>query len=679
MTYAATVRDWFPHVSPETGAAVGFALRTWLASMLALGVAFELQLDTPYWAWVTVWIVAQPSPGMLLSKSLYRAIGTLAGAAMAVVLIALFAQTPELFILALALLVGGCTMASNALTNFRAYATVLAAYTTGIVAADAIASPTEVWFIALSRGSAILIGIASAVAVTSIFAPHRSADQAREKLLALLKDAARRAAYSWSGDNETRLRIGRQLIVDDIALDTLIDFAAAESGTFRVQKNRARSLLAHIFGVISARRSLDAHVIRLGWPRHQALELFHGVILDFLVEMPAQLDRGEVDELIAGLEEVRAQLELLDPERDTASAEEVVSARFVIDRLEDLLAHLGGALRDWRAILRREPSGELRLVLNFHRDLRVARINGLRAFLAVAATGAFWIASAWPNGPQALVFVSIMLSLFSSQARPDRVGWAFFYSGIPAVFLALLCKYFLLPAGSGFEYLTVAMGFILFPLGLVMANPATTAAAVSFSLVFLNIVAPVNPMTYDLADSINNSLGIMVGVLFGTLAYVIVFPPDPPAARRYVTYRIRRGLELLAQLDPIPSFSHWETRMYDRVSRLNDPQNLSGTPGDEWLEAGLSALTLGNEILRLRHGLEDGGLPAASNAAVRETLSAFSHFVSAPGRTGDEVRAGLQELAPLDPGPGQAARRGWARTVGSLSEINIFLSHFPRS
>ena len=39
---------------------MGFALRTWLASMLALYIAFALQLESPYWAWLTVWIVAQP-------------------------------------------------------------------------------------------------------------------------------------------------------------------------------------------------------------------------------------------------------------------------------------------------------------------------------------------------------------------------------------------------------------------------------------------------------------------------------------------------------------------------------------------------------------------------------------------------------------------------------------------
>ena len=574
---AIALRAWLPSLSPQAVEMVAFSLRTWFASMLALYIAFALQLDAPYWAWITVWIVAQPTSGMMLSKSLFRVIGTVAGALLAVVLISLFAQAPELFVLALALLVGGCTVLSNILTNFRAYATVLAAYTAGIVASDAINSPNDVWYIAASRGTCILIGIASAVVVFSVLAPQRSGAAARAKFVTLLKEAAQRAVFSYRGDNTERLRIGRQLIVEAIALDTLIEFAAAESADFRVQKNRARSVLAHIFAMISARRSLDALLVREGWPAHHALELFHEVFLDFLAEIPGELDRGNVDEVITGLKEVRTQLARLEPERDTVSAQEAMSERFVIDRMDDLLAELGCALRDWRAIERREPSDEPRLVLNFHRDLRVAWINGLRAFLAISATGAFWIASAWPHGPAALIFTSIMLSLFSSLPRPDKVGWAFFYASLPAVVLALVWKFFLLPAESGFEYLTLAMGALLVPLGLIMAYPKTTQAAVAFSLIFLNVVQPTNPMNYDLADSLNSAIGTELGVLFGTLAYVIIFPPDPAAARRYVTYRIRRGLGMMASLEPIPAFADWETRMYDRVTRLNDPQNLSGT------------------------------------------------------------------------------------------------------
>src|SRR5271170_1606885 len=96
---------WLPPLPAwVNGEGFAFALRNWLASMLALYIAFALQLESPVWAWLTVWIVAQPTPGMLLSKSVYRVIGTICGSIIGIILIALFAQTPELFVLALALL-----------------------------------------------------------------------------------------------------------------------------------------------------------------------------------------------------------------------------------------------------------------------------------------------------------------------------------------------------------------------------------------------------------------------------------------------------------------------------------------------------------------------------------------------------------------------------------------------
>jgi uncharacterized membrane protein YccC len=657
---------------------VGFALRTWLASMLALYVAFAFQLDAPYWAWMTVWIVAQPTPGMVLSKSLYRVIGTICGSIFGVILIALFAQTPELFVLALALLVAGCTVASNLLTNFRAYATALAAFTAAIIAADAINAPDQVFFIAMARTSCILLGITCAVLVTAIFAPHRSEDEVRNKLLAVLKDAARRAVYSWRGLPEVRRQIGKKLIDDVVLLDTLIEFAAAESGAFRVQVNNARSLLAHVFGLISARRSLDAHLNRCGWPKHSGLEVFHEVIIDFLNEVPEKLDQEKIDELIGGIHDVRRQLELLQPEQDTRSPEDLVSERLVIDRLEDLLSHFGGALEDWRDILEGRWEDRPRLNLNFHRDLRAAWINGLRAFLAVGATGAFWIASAWDQGPLALIFVSVLMSVISSRPHPDRIGWALFYAGMVSTAVALVFKYLVLPMGSGFEFLTLMFGLCLFPLGMMMANPAMNTALIPVFFIFANLVQPLNAMTYDLAGALNTALAIQVGVLFGTLAYVLIFPPDPLAARRYVTYRIRLGLELLARLDPIPSFCRWETRMYDRVNRLHDPTNLSGTPTDEWLEAGLGALTLGNEILRLRHWLATERLSPALKMAVQKIIDAFGRFSPEPQRAAAQLKDQMKQIAHFDPGPGGRERRVWARILGALAEMDVYLANHPR-
>jgi uncharacterized membrane protein YccC len=59
---------------------VVFSLKSFLAAMLALYVAFRLDFSQPMWAVTTVYVVSQPLAGMVLSKSLYRVVGTVIGA-----------------------------------------------------------------------------------------------------------------------------------------------------------------------------------------------------------------------------------------------------------------------------------------------------------------------------------------------------------------------------------------------------------------------------------------------------------------------------------------------------------------------------------------------------------------------------------------------------------------------
>ena len=670
---------WLPPLPAWiNGYAVSYALRAWLASTMALYVAFVLQLDNPIWAWLTAWIVSQPTPGMVLSRGFYRVIGTIAGALFAIIIVALFSQAPELFVLALALLVGGCTVLSNVLTNNRAYATVLTGYTAAIVASDAIADPNQVFFLATSRGAAILLGACCTFVVNLALAPHRAEHDVRGKLAGLLKQAAHRAATPWQTPLAEKIKIGKDLIDNAIALDTQIEYAAAESAVFRLQANNARSLLAHIFGLISARRALDFQLHRHGWPAHEALQIYHGIFLDLLNDLAARLDDGELDQHLLEIAAIRHQLALIHPEEESATAEEVIRARIVIDRTDDLLEQLGHALEDWRDILEERWRSEPRRVLNFHRDVRAAWINGLRAFVAVCLTGAFWIASAWPDGPSALIFVSVLLSLFSAFPRPDLVGWQFFYGSIPGAIIGILFKYFVLTATTGFEYLLTVSAFVLLPLGVVTANPKYTLGATAFSFVFLNLSGATNPMVYDLSGSLNMALAIELGVLAGTLCYIVILPPDPHAARAYVTYRLRVGLGWLARKNPIPTFSSWETRMYDRVNRLHDPKNPSGTHTDEWFEAGLGALTLGNEILRLRYWLAEEEMPPAVQSEAEEVLAKLSKILSRPEPADAAVERARANVLQLDPGQGHPQRLVWARVAGALEEMDVYLDEHPR-
>jgi uncharacterized membrane protein len=111
-----------------------FAVKTTASGLIALLIAFTFNLDHPQWALLTVFIVSQAGQsGPVLAKSFHRVVGTLIGAAVALLLVAFFAQERVLFLGALAVWIGFCTLGSQYARNFAAYAFVLSGYTAAIV------------------------------------------------------------------------------------------------------------------------------------------------------------------------------------------------------------------------------------------------------------------------------------------------------------------------------------------------------------------------------------------------------------------------------------------------------------------------------------------------------------------------------------------------------------------
>ena len=86
-----------------------YIFKVLIAAFLTLWLAMRLELPQPRTAMITVFIVMQPQSGQVFAKSFYRFLGTLAGSAVMVFLIALFAQNTELFLGSLAIWVGICT------------------------------------------------------------------------------------------------------------------------------------------------------------------------------------------------------------------------------------------------------------------------------------------------------------------------------------------------------------------------------------------------------------------------------------------------------------------------------------------------------------------------------------------------------------------------------------------
>ncbi len=151
-----------------------FALRVWIAIVVALYAGFWLQLEAASSAAVCVAILAMPTRGAALEKAGFRSLATLIGVVASIALVGAFSQTRDLLLLAFAAWVGLCIYAGRLSDGNRAYAAVLSGYTVALIAIEQIDTPKDVFDASMARGAAIAVGIAAVAIVNDLpAAPDR--------------------------------------------------------------------------------------------------------------------------------------------------------------------------------------------------------------------------------------------------------------------------------------------------------------------------------------------------------------------------------------------------------------------------------------------------------------------------------------------------------------------------
>src|SRR6186713_639772 len=108
----ATVKPPRPGFAGFSGGSWAFAVRIWLAMMLALYVSFWLELEVPSTAAITVAILALPTRGQGMEKAGFRFLATVIGVAASIAIAGVFSQTDGLLLAVFGLCVGLCVYAA---------------------------------------------------------------------------------------------------------------------------------------------------------------------------------------------------------------------------------------------------------------------------------------------------------------------------------------------------------------------------------------------------------------------------------------------------------------------------------------------------------------------------------------------------------------------------------------
>lgn len=598
--------------------AVFFALQMVGATALALFLAYVLQLESPGTAALTVWIVGNPALGPTLSKSFHRMIGTLVGATAAVTIMALFAQAPGFFITALALWIGLGAGVGTLLRNFRSYGSILAGYTAAMVCMGVLDHPLSVFHFALTRASAVIVGIACGTLVPLLFAPRRAYQEAwmrmREAAQAVLRHADRAVHLDGLGSN-----LEARLFADVMALETAIEFAAVESPGFRPHEQQARETVAALIGLATEAAALGHDLsLRPASALQPLLRDMEALFRDF----PFEGGGEELEALRSRINALRGRLE--------GAASSGVSA-LTMRRLRELLACFGAAAENWVGA-RFFPAHRRPARPAFHPNYPLALRNGIRAFLGTLGAGCFWIWSTWPAAANFVVLVSIVSSLFAVAGVPTAVVGQVLKGGLWGVLAAFLCSFFFMQQVDGFPLLVLCLAPFLMFAGLLIFSPATSIMGAGFSILFFLLLPLNNPSHYDLIGFLNNTMAVVGGIVWGLLIYHLIPPPDSLSVRGYLEGEVRRDLERLASAPRPMTVDAWRHTMFDRLHLLHK----AGAP----LEGPLAALHVGIHILRLRALQEAAG---KEGSRLRPALEAFR----APAGRVERLRAAGDGLGVL--------------------------------
>jgi uncharacterized membrane protein YccC len=274
-------------------------------------------------------------------------------------------------------------------------------------------------------------------------------------------------------------------------------------------------------------------------------------------------------------------------------------------------------------------------------DWLPALINAARAFLAISAVELFWVATAWPNGASAIVFVAVLVLLLSPKGDLAYGGSLAFALGIAgAVVCAAAIKFAMLPALQTFPAFCAALGLFFLPAGFAMAvsrQPIVTAVLTAMAFNFDPLLAPTNEMNYDTTQYYNSALAIVVGCGVAPLAFWLLPPLSPALRVRRLLALTSRDLRRLAIAPVLPTPDYWESRIYSRLTALPD----QATP----LQRAqlLAALSVGTEIIGLRQMATHLGTTAELDAALNDIALGHSTKAIAKLRQFDDRLASTRE------------------------------------
>jgi uncharacterized membrane protein YccC len=620
-----------------------FVCKTLLAYYITGWLAMRLALPQPSTAMLTTIIVANRQSGMVLAKSFYRGIGTLAGAVVAFLIVGLFPQQRGPFLIALSLWVGLCAGGATLHRSFKSYGFVLAGYTAAIVAIPVIDHPPAVFDSAVARISEVLLGLLVSGVVNDTVFPSRMRDVLRQTARAQFANFIGFVQRSTGGSvaRDVIQNMHLRFVRDAVTLEDLRSSVVFEDADARARSGHMLLLNQRFMAASTSFQSLHHLINRLQRSGEDAvaralIELYApiGIALDAPIE-----EGAAARVLLPRLVTARHTMDALAPTlRDQLGSDALVrdfdTGATLLCRFTDELHAYVDTIASLQAP--ELPVGSIERVRFTHgTDFRDAGLATLRTTLTMLALGAFWIGSAWPMGASAMLIATIFAGLFATRQNPTQAVGALAGGYAMGMSAAFFCLFFVLTKMDGYGLFVAGSAPFLIVGLLMMMWPSVAGVGLGYSMGFVYILTVKNQMTFDPVNFINEAIAQVVGVSASAIAFVVV----PPAIgsrwlRRRQLERLRRQVGLAAKA-PLPGLRHrFESVNHDLFSQIVAQTVLGSNDSRSLLAWALAVHETGRALIELRNDMLDAKLPAGVSRSIDLAIEALARFYEAPGAAG---------------------------------------------
>ena len=557
---------------------VVFSLKTFSAAMLAYYIALRFDLPRPFWAVVTVYVVAHPLTGVTSSKAHYRLIGTIIGGIATVILVPLLVASPILLTLAVGVWIGLCLFFSLLDTTPRSYIFMLSGYTLAITGFMLTTTPEDSFLYAVSRVEEISIGLVCSALINRVVFPLPAGDVVLRQINAWMADATRLTVDSLDRDcsAENTLKERQKLAADVRELGQFISHLSYDTSKLNNLADLVRLLQWRMTRLLPLLSTLHDRMMALQSDPGCLSQELDVLIKQVVIWVKWASDAQSPQSKVPTTRQLRQAISAIEQKHGGRNWCDLLTLNFCLN-LRLLIKSWNDCSSLHKAVVGNEQQLRLKWrrsarlldrVRHQHRDYGMAFLSAITVVISTSVATLFWIASGWQEGAGIAQLAAIFCCLFATLDDPVPLIRKFATFTAVSIAIAACYQLVLFPRLDGFISLAAALGLSLIPAGLLVALPAFSVIGAIVSVNIPMALTLQGHLNTDFAAFANANIATLIGFATAGITTAIVRSIGAETSAKRLLKNSWHDLEKLATTKRIEQIRPFSQRQMDRLALM---------------------------------------------------------------------------------------------------------------